>query len=58
LDQLRIYVTGEQEGSAGVPEVVPADGGKARCFEERFEVAIDHVLGVQRSALARGENEI
>jgi hypothetical protein len=30
-----------------VPEVVPADGGEARCFEERFEVAIDHVLGVE-----------
>jgi hypothetical protein len=58
LDQLRIYVTGEQEGSAGVPEVMPADGGEARCFEERFEVAIDHVLGVQGGALARSENEV
>jgi hypothetical protein len=40
-----------------VPEIVPADRGEACLLEERLEVAVDYVLGVQRGALARGENE-
>jgi hypothetical protein len=47
----------QQEGSAGVPETVSADRREARVLEEPLEVAVDHVLGVQRCTLARGENE-
>ena len=44
-------------GSAGVPEIVPADRGEARVLEERLEVAVDDVLGVERRTLARREHK-
>ena len=40
-----------------MPEIVPADRGKLRMLEERLEVAVDYVLGVQQRTLARGKNE-
>ena len=47
----------QKEGSAGVPEIVPADKWEIFLLEERLEVAVDYVLGVLRGALACGENE-
>jgi hypothetical protein len=47
----------QKEGSAGVPEIVPADRGEARVLEERLEVAVDDVLCVERSTLAGREHE-
>ena len=51
LDQFRVDATPQEQGCAGVPEVVPADRGEACAVEERLEVAVHHVLGVQRRAL-------
>ena len=39
-------------------EIVPAYRGEARVLEERLEVAVDYVLGVQRGALACGEYKV
>jgi len=47
----------KEQGGASMTEVVPADKGEACLLEERLEVAVDDVLGVQRGALACGENE-
>jgi hypothetical protein len=58
LGQFRVDTAPQKEGSARVAEVVPADRGEARVLEERLEVAVDYVLGVQRGALACGENEL
>ena len=40
-----------------MPEIVPAYIGQSGAFQERLEVPVDKVLGVEGSALARGENE-
>jgi hypothetical protein len=37
---------------------VPADRGQTCTLEERLEVAVDYVLGVEGGALARGEYEL
>ena len=49
----------KEQGGARVTEVVPVpvDRGEARATEQRLEVAVDYVLGVQRGALARGKNQ-
>jgi hypothetical protein len=57
LHEFRVDAAPQKEGGAGVSEIVPADWGDTRMLEERLEVTVDHVLGVQRDALARGENE-
>jgi hypothetical protein len=56
LDQFWVDAASQEQCGARVPEVVPTDGGEARFLEERFEVAVHHVLGVERRALARGED--
>jgi len=38
-------------------QVVPADRGEASTLEERLEVSANYVLGVEESALTRGEDE-
>ena len=38
-------------------QVVPADRGEACPLEERLEVTVDYVLGVEGRALARGKFE-
>jgi len=38
--------TPEQQRSASVPEIVPANRGEACSLEERLEVAVDYVLSV------------
>ena len=53
----RVRPPREQEGSVSVPEIMPSYVGQPCPLEERFEVAVDYVLGVERGALARGENE-
>ena len=47
LDQFRVDAPTQQQGGAGVPEVVSANKWKILLLEERLEVAVDHVLGVQ-----------
>jgi hypothetical protein len=57
LDQFRMNAAPQKQRGACVPEIVPADRGEIRAIEQRLEVAVDYVLGVQRGALACGENE-
>jgi hypothetical protein len=57
LDQFRMDAAPQKQRGACVPEIVPADRGEIRAIEQRLEVAVDYVLGVQRGALACGENE-
>ncbi len=40
-----------------MPEVVVADIGETGVPQERFEVAVDYVLGLQGGAYLCGENE-
>ena len=47
----RVGATGEQQGGVGVPEIVPPYVRQPRPLEERLEVAVDDVLGVERRAL-------
>jgi hypothetical protein len=58
LYEFRVDAAPQEQGGAGVPEVVPANRGQTSTLEQRLEVAVDHVLGVQRGTLARGENEV
>ena len=58
LYEFRVDAAPQKQRGAGVPEIVPADRGEACTPEERLEVAVDYVLGVQGSTLARGENEV
>src|SRR5215210_7283702 len=37
LDVLRVHAAGEQDREAGVPDIVPADGGELRTLEQGFE---------------------
>jgi hypothetical protein len=41
-----------------VPEIVPADKREILLLEERLEVAVNDVLGVEGCTLASGENEL
>jgi hypothetical protein len=58
LDQFGVDAAPKEQGSASVTEVVPADRREALSYEKRLEAALDYVLGIQGSALARGENEV
>jgi hypothetical protein len=40
-----------------VSKIVPAYVGESRTLEQGLEVPVDDVLGLQGSALARGEHE-
>jgi hypothetical protein len=40
-----------------MPEVVPAYIGQPRSPEERLEMAVDDVLGIERRPLGGGEDE-
>jgi hypothetical protein len=40
-----------------VTEIVPAYIGQTGAFQERLEMAVDDVLGVEESTLTRGENK-
>jgi len=40
-----------------VPEIVLPYVRKTGAFQERLEIAVDDVLCIQGSSLARGENE-
>src|SRR5215203_1339620 len=51
----RMHPPREQEGSVSVPDIVPPYVRQARSFEERLEVAVDDILGVQWSTLAGRE---
>ena len=53
----RVGATGQQQGGVGVPEIMPAYRWQPCLLEQRLEVAVDDVLGIQGSSLARGENE-
>jgi hypothetical protein len=57
LHEFRVDPAPQNEGSAGMMKVVPADRGKACLLEEWLEVTVDYVLSVLWGALARGENE-
>ncbi len=46
LDEFRVDAAPQKEGSAGVPEIVPANTGEASTLEERLEVAVHYVLSV------------
>jgi hypothetical protein len=57
LDVLRVRATSKQDRQAGMPEIVPVYIGQTGSLQERLEVAVDNVLGVEGSALARGEHK-
>ncbi len=46
--EFRVDAASRQEGSAGVPEIVQANGGEARVLKEQLEAAVDYVLGARR----------
>src|SRR5215208_4006074 len=52
-----VGATSQQQGSVGVPEIVPPYVGQLRSLEQRLEEPVDYVLGVVGGALARGEHE-
>ncbi len=58
LDEFRVDAATKEEGGAGVPEVVEANIRETGTFQERLEVTIHHVLGVERGTLDGGENEV
>jgi hypothetical protein len=58
LDQFRVNATPQEQGSACVPEIVPASRGETRVLEERLEVAVDYVLSVKRGTLTSREYEV
>ncbi len=47
-----------EEREVRVPEVVEPDRREHRFFEEWIEATVDYILSVERSTLARGENEL
>ena len=57
LDVLRVHAAGEQDREAGVPQIVPADGGEFCALEQGLEMTVDYVLSVEGRALARREHE-
>jgi hypothetical protein len=48
----------QKQGSASVPEIVPANRREIYALEERLEVAVHYVLSVLRGTLSCGENEV
>lgn len=57
LDLLRMGALGDQEGSAGVPEIVKPEGRRESGADNgRLELATVEVPA-QRAALGRGEHE-
>ena len=57
LNVLGVNPPREQQREAGMPQVVPAYAGQSRASEQRLEVAVDHVLGVERRPQTGGEDE-
>jgi hypothetical protein len=53
----RVGATGQQKGGVGVPEIMPAYRWQLRPLEQRLEVTVYDVLGVERGALARSEHK-
>jgi hypothetical protein len=47
LDQFRVDASTQQQGGASVPEIVPADKLEILLLEQRLEVAVYDVLGVE-----------
>ncbi len=52
----RLAALGKQ-GQAAMPEIVEPDGGETRPHEERLEVPVDDVLGLDGTAREVGEHE-
>jgi hypothetical protein len=46
LDQFRVNAAPWQQGSAGVPEIVPAYIRETSTFQQRLKVAVYYVLSV------------
>jgi hypothetical protein len=57
LDVLGMDSPAEQQGEAGVAEIVPAYFGQPRSSQQGFEVPVHNVLSVEGSAFAGGEYE-
>jgi hypothetical protein len=47
-----------KQGSARVPEMVPADRRETSTIRQRFEVPVDDLLRIARCSFTRGENEL
>ena len=58
LDQFRVNAAPKKQSSACVPEIMPANRGETSTLQERLEVAVDYVLGVEGSTLTCGEKEV
>jgi hypothetical protein len=46
LEQFRVNAAPQKQGSASVPEIVPANRREIYALEERLEVAVHYVLSV------------
>ena len=57
LDEFGVHASAEKQREARVPEVVPANVGQPRSPEQGLEVAVDHVLRIERRPLGSGEDE-
>jgi hypothetical protein len=57
LDQFGVDTSPQEQSGARVPEILPADRGETRVLEERLEVPVDNVLGVERSTFPGREYE-
>jgi hypothetical protein len=57
LNDLGMDSPAKEQRGAGVPEVVEAYLGQSGPIKERFEGALDEVLGVEGRADPRGEDQ-
>jgi hypothetical protein len=57
LDVLQLSAASERDREAGMLWVVQTDRGETRALEERLEVPVDNVLGVERSTFPGREYE-
>jgi hypothetical protein len=57
LDVGGVGAASQEQGSVGVPEIVPPYVRQLCSLEQGLEEPVDNVLGVDGGALARGEHE-
>ena len=57
LNVLWVRAASEQNGKAGVPQIVPAYVRQPRTPEQGLEVSVDYVLSVERRAFAGREHQ-
>lgn len=56
LDELRVDILHQEQGGAGMAQIVETDAREVRPPEQGFEGAIDDVLGIEGSSRPRSEH--